>query len=478
MNSLVLTPCVANSPPTPPARATLDHRAAVMAVIRELVDGAGIILNPSQIRRADAAPMEIPASQTLNTLLSNTIAQGNLKQIPADLLGKPQVIEAVVLSNSPLLQNTTGGQEPGYRVAVQWQNRILQLLSGSPLNIGARLRLQINAQGEITLLASNPAAPNLLPDALSRPALALQMALRENLPLAQPLNLLVPLLQKLAGGANALPEPLAKAINQLLHSLPRAEQLQNPNTLKQLLNTSGALLEARMAGADAQGSAQIAASDLKGQIVMLLALLRRLGFAAPDPAKAPLPSDDLVYSPRPNPHGANTTSTKNDSADSTEALLNQLGKLLGGGLARIQMNQLDAASARHLASADNPQPMPTWVFELPLPTQRGADNLQLRIEQRQQQREGRQRSQWTVNIGFDLHELGKLAATLTIVERSVSATLWSEREAMHRAVRTEIDHLRAGLEQAGVKVTEVSCRLGLPPQRNTPLSQQLVDVLT
>ena len=478
MNSLALTSYVANSPPTPPARTVPAIPAAVLAAIRELVDGAGIILNPSQIRRADAAPMEIPSSQTLNSLLSNVIAQGNLKQLPPELLGRPQVIEAVVLSNSALVQTASAGQQSGFRVAVQWQNRILQLLSDSPASIGARLRLQINAQGEISLLASNPAAPNVLPDSLSRPALALQMALRENLPLAQPLNTLVPLLQKLAGAANALPEPLARAIGQLLNSLPKAGQLQNPDLLKQLLNASGTLLEARMAGADAQASAQIAAGDLKAQIVMLLALLRRLGFAAPDPSRPPLPaSDDLVYSPRPAQHGANATANS-DSADSTEALLNQLGKLLSGGLARIQMNQLDAASARQLGGADNPQPVPTWVFELPLPTQRGSDNLQVRIEQRQQQREGRQRSQWTVNIGFDLHELGKLAATLTIVERSVAATLWSEREAMHRAVRTEVDHLRAGLEQAGVKVTEVSCRLGLPPQRNMPLSQQLVDVLT
>jgi hypothetical protein len=295
---------------------------------------------------------------------------------------------------------------------VQWQNRILQLLSGSPMNVGARLRLQIGAQGEISLLAGSPAAPNRLPDSLGRPALALQMGLRENLPQAQPLNTLVPLLQQLAGAGKGLPEPLAQAIGRLLHSLPRAEQLQNPDSLKHLLQTSGALLEARLAGADSRASAQIAAGDLKAQIVMLLALLRKLGFAAPAPAKAPLPAnDDLVYSPRPAQHGPHPAAD-NKGVEADDALLNQLGKLLGGALARIQVNQLDAAGARHPAGADNPQPVPTWLFELPLPTQRGSDNLRVRIEQHRRQNEGRQRTAWTVNIGFDLHALGKEPATL------------------------------------------------------------------
>jgi len=482
MNSLALISAVASDhPPSTPRPPVTDAAAVVADIIRRLSDGAGIILNPSLLRRFDAAPMDITPNQNLSSLLGTAIAQSNLGQLPADALGKPQVIEATVLGNSPLLQSGADGRaDQAVRISVLWQGRTLQLLGATALPVGARLRLAIDARGEVSLLAmlSAAPAPRVLPGDLSRPMLALQMALRENLAQAQPLQALVPLLQRL-GAAGGLPEPLARAINQLLHNLPGLEQLRNPAALKQALTGSGTLLEARLATADAQAGAQIAAGDLKAQIVQLLALLRKLGFAAPDPARAPLsPNDDLVYSARPAQHGGNPTPARAEGNDATEALLNQLGKLLSGGLARIQLNQLDAAGARHLAGADNSQPVPTWVFELPLQGQRGADGLHVRIEQHRQQREGRQRSQWTVNIGFDLHELGKLAATLTIVERSVAATLWSEREAMHRAVRTEVEHLRTGLEQAGVKVTEVQCRLGLPPARGTPLSQQLVDVLT
>lgn len=500
MNSLALTsfgPVALNLgaaiPATAPAPrdAAGDLPPALRAAIQKLVESAGIILNPPPIRSADAAPMDITSNPNLNSLLSGALAQGNLKQLPAELLGRPQVLEAVVLSHAPLTGAAPRADAPSpvYRIAVLWQGRTLQLLSSQPPATGSRVQLQINARGEVSLLSTTaPAAPTprILPDNLGKTALALQMALRENLPQAEPLHKLVPLLERLDNPplAQQIPEPLAKSIGRLLQSLPRPEQLQNTESLKRALVDSGALLEARLRrGAAPPTGAEVAKivdGDLKAQIVQLLALLRRLGFAAPTPAKAPLPGADgetLVYSARPV-HAAAAQPARAENADSADALLEQLGKLLAGGLARIQVNQLEGAGARHLNSADNPQPVPTWVFELPLQTPRGGDNLQLRIEQRRQQHEGRTRSQWTVNIGFDLHELGKLAATLTIVERSVAATLWSEREHTHRAVRREIDHLRAGLEQAGVKVTEVQCRLGLPPPRNSPVSQQLVDVLT
>jgi hypothetical protein len=157
--------------------------------------------------------------------------------------------------------------------------------------------------------------------------------------------------------------------------------------------------------------------------------------------------------------------------------LTQLSKLLQSGLARIQLNQLDSAVSRHTGNETQLQ-VPAWVLELPLPTSRGNDNLQVRIEQHHKQQDARKRVQWTVQIAFDLHDLGKLAATLSIVDKNVAATLWAERANTHRNVQDKIDYLRAGLESVGVRVTEMQCRLGLPPARTALVSQQLVDVHT
>jgi hypothetical protein len=283
-----------------------------------------------------------------------------------------------------------------------------------------------------------------------------------------------------------LQEGLDMGVAQLLRALAQAQQLQNPAALKQALHNSGSLLEARLAQAAAQPRNTVAAElpqalagDIKAQIARLLAAIGRPGMAVSDDWRGPAPSmpQDPLYDARPQPprHGAPPPQQERD--DTVTTLLHQLGKLLQAGLARIQINQLDSAATRHPGGADS-VPVPAWVFELPLRTPRGTDNLHVRIEQRPRPRDALERTQWTVQLAFDLHELGKLAATLTILGRDVAAVLWSEREHTHRAVQAEIDTLRTGLEAAGVKVTEVQCRLGLPPPRSAPLMQQLVDVRT
>lgn len=516
----------------------------LQALIQEPAAGAGIILNPLLTRRTEAPPMDL----NLNQLLNGATLQAAAKQLPPELLAKPQVIEALVLNATllarpattapgtpttpaPLPQTplpTSAGGTPaaagdaaqqalGYRINLQWQGRVLQVLSQQPMTPGSRVQLQVNERGEILLLpnaatrattAAPAAAPVVATPAAAQPPAAaaaaantqtLQQALRENLPRQQPLHQLVPVLQKLVEPAlrGQLPAPVLKAVVQLLRAVPKPEQLQNAEGLKRALRDSGSLLEARAARATAPGGAapgggdgrvealpRVLAGDVKSQILQLFTLLRQLGLTAPATtptahSAAGADADTLVYNFKsPQARAGTAPPPRADAGDSAEQLLSQLGKLLQAGLARIQLHQLDSVVTRQPAGADTAALVPAWVFELPLQTPRGADNLQLRFEQHRRQHEGAARIQWTVQLAFDLHALGKLAATLTVLGREVAATLWSERAHTHRAVQNEVDVLRAGLESVGVKVTEVQCRLGLPPERSALFAQQLVDVHT
>jgi len=462
-----------------------------------------------------AAPMEL----NLNQLLNGALLQKTLTQLPPELLARPQVIEAIVLQNT-LLPAAAGKEQSAlpllnfparagaaanaapngtlYRINIEWQNKLIQLLSPQPLPTGSRVPLQIDARGVISLLppemaarvalaqnlsASAPPAPAAPPSAAQH----IQQSLRELLPRQQALHTLVPLLQRFVTPAvrEQLPAPVFKALAQLLQSLPKPAQLHSAENVKQALHNSGSFLEARIVAAanqtdNAEPLPRIAATDVKAQIAALLTLVR--GFAPPSgaAAKTHVPAqsleDDFVYTkpavltPPPELAGAG-------ESEPLDTLLAQLGKLLSAGLARIQLNQLDSANAR-LATPDTPQPVPTWVLELPLRTPHGVDQLQLRIEQQHKRQQQRSRVQWNVELAFDLHAAGKIAASLAIVDKSVAATLWAEHEQTHRRVREEMDYLRAGLESVGVKVTEMQCRLGLPAPRSHPVSQQLVDVHT
>lgn len=505
------------------------------AALARLGSILNLLLNPSLNSRNGAALMDI----NLDQLVNNSALQTLIRQLPPELLSKPQVFEALVLQNT-LLPNTSTKESlpaqpllimpetpvlPGatavatataaiapalYRITLQWQNRLLQVLSPQPFSNGSRLQLQSNARGEIALLSSNtvnannaaavarnqtvllatttpaPTGPTTQPPT---PLQTLQQSARELLPRQEALHTLVPPLQKFLTPTTQaqLPQPIAKAIAQLMRSLPRAEQMQNPVELREAIERSGSFFESRLTreqnntGRTPDAIPKLMTTDIKAQISTLLAAIRSIAPNALNMLRAQAPqiaADEFVYNHKPAAQNALAPHLLGEAdSDSKDSLLTQLGKLLQSGLARIEMNQVESATARHVGN-DAKAPVPTWVMELPLRTPFGADQLQLRIEQRRNKQQGRTRQQWNVDIALDLHAAGKLSATLTIVEKSVAATLWAEHEQTHRAVREEMDYLRAGLESVGVKVTEMHCRLGVPPVRSSALTQRLVDVHT
>ena len=512
-----------------------------------------------------ALPMDI----TPNPMPNTATLQGPLTQLPAALLAKPQVIEAVVLRNTLLPSAPNGQQQPAtplltalgdaalasstrYQVSMQWQGRVLQFVSPQPLPRGTSVQLQVTQRGEVLLLSQLPPGatpargsaaalqmpagstsaaatsqagalatmgrtasqaapqaaalastalntvatqqPNLAKSPPLPPQQTLQQSLREVLPRQQALHTLVPLLQKLVApraGSAQLPAPIVKQLVQLLKSLPRPEQLQTGAGVKRALENSGSFLEARIVRSSASATpaaptpetvGKVLETDLKAQMTALLEAVRKLlpaGAAVPQGDDADVEAalaDELVYNPkqlRNNP----AAPQRDEGIDAGDLQLAQLSKLLQSGLARIQLNQLDGAVSRH-NNADPQLLTPAWVLELPLANSRGhSDNLELRIEQQHQQ-QTQKRVQWNVQISFDLHELGKIAATLAIVDKNVAATVWAERAHTHASVRDKLDYLRVGLESVGVRVTEMQCRHGLPPARSALISQQLVDVHT
>jgi hypothetical protein len=278
-----------------------------------------------------------------------------------------------------------------------------------------------------------------------------------------------------------MPATLARAILNLWQSVLSPKQLQQPAALKQAIASSGSFFEANTEAARAvsaenpQAIPQILSTDLKAQIMVLLTLLKSRASTSTTTAQEQIPiaDDDAIYQKPMTREGAVPLGA-NKVELSADALLQQLSKALEAGLSRIHLNQLDSVISRHPA-ADPTQTVPTWVLELPMQTQRGRDQLAVRIEEHERKQDNKRYKQWLVQLGFDLHELGKLSATLSIVEHSVAATLWAEHAQTHRTVQREMTSLRKDLESVGVNVTEMQCRLGVPPERNGLLSQRLVD---
>lgn len=496
--------------------------------LNNLLTGSALSDSARQLQSTSALPPELLKPQVIEALvLKSTLLPLN------NTSGNAHAPTATPLPSTPQAQAQLQAQA---KVELAWQGRVLQLLSAQPLPVGSQVQIQVTARGELKLLtpqlpttATNPATTRPAEPALPQP---LQQALRENLPRQRPLTDMQPLLQRLLSPAQLpkLPPQVAAALKHLAASLPQPQQLQSADGVRQAVARSGNFLEARVATAlsppqatgiappnataqplnsaqmptaagakatlptdvlptskaptpvvdteallAAQATTDAAADgDLKGQLLQLVALIRRFAPAAPAMALETLP--DQLYSARPPLKSAPTALP--DSGEREMEQLQQLSRLLQGGLARIQMNQLDSAASRHVSSGDTQPPVPSWNFELPINTPRGGDTLQMRIEQQARQNGGVRQMQWRVQLAFDLHELGKLAATLTITGANVAATLWAEQQHTHSVVRAEVDHFKSALEGVGVRVTEVQCRLGLPPEQKQRWQQQLVDVRT
>jgi hypothetical protein len=403
----------------------------------------------------------------------------------------------------PLLQNTQStAANTMFRVALQWQGKTFEVLSPQPLPVATPIKIQVNNRNELILRdIAPPAATTATSRTNATAPLPQEMPLlnirqqalrdvpplvRENLPRQQPLTTLLPVLRALLAPEQQtkMPPALTRAILNLWQSLPLPKQLQQPETLKQLLRNSGSFFEANTASARAvaaenpQALPRVLSTDVKAQITLLLTLLKSRSTAATSAAVPQADNSiatevDMVYQ-KPLPRQDNTMSQPLHNPDENAELLQQLSKVLEGGLSRIHLHQLDSVVSRHSGPEAIPT-VPTWVMELPVRTQHGYDQINVRIEEHAAKEEQQRKKQWLVQLGFDLHELGKFSATLSIIDRSVAATLWAEQERTHRTVQREMATLRTGLESAGVKVTDIQCRHGVPPERSGLILQRLVD---
>ncbi|HWV15696.1 MAG TPA: flagellar hook-length control protein FliK [Cellvibrio sp.] len=155
-------------------------------------------------------------------------------------------------------------------------------------------------------------------------------------------------------------------------------------------------------------------------------------------------------------------------------------------IAKIQMQQL--ASLNHeLDSRDSTQPNASWQVEIPIRHHSEVQPLHIRIDREwveekgageQSQNSSNKVKQWSVTLRFDLPTLGEFCAQLSIIDTSVSVTLWASQEKTFGQVKKQMDDLRNNLEKEGIQVKQLQCMKGMPAQKPMALSYSLIDIST
>jgi hypothetical protein len=174
-----------------------------------------------------------------------------------------------------------------------------------------------------------------------------------------------------------------------------------------------------------------------------------------------------------------------------EALVQQLQQLVQQALAKIQNQQLHSLSRKQSGTAES-QGLSSHNWQLEIPIRYGQDvhTLSLLIEddwvqqykdnqeQNTQSRESEKVRKWMVKLGFDLPDAGSFHAHLTVINDSVKANIWAEKnETLEKALQ-QIDTLKSRLRKDGVNIESLECFPGKPPKVDNKLSYSLIDIKT
>ncbi|MEE8058891.1 MAG: flagellar hook-length control protein FliK [Pseudomonadales bacterium] len=390
-----------------------------------------------------------PSVDTLINQLLPLKPSGGISLLAA---AKAGVIEAVVLSNSPLIKSSNG--EAQIKVTLSVDKQQYELSSKLPLPIGARVLLKVAGNNLAVLLnivdtttgdatktaattryngqttihrlltsqqistssatASNRSNTNSPGNITATVQQTIEQAVRQTLPQQQALKIMLPLLQQIVQQPPQWPKELTQNISHLLKQFPTSEQMQQPLPLKQAIKNSGLFFEAKLAQPSArlvkQGHGQATTrldgtetrpdikSDIKGMMQSIIPQIEKASGSKLSPTSViqpAIPTDVIpTYTDKPTERqiaSATQTASRASTDQNLDVQLRQLGRQLMASIARTQLNQLESLGIRKQNSTDNQGPINSWNLEIPIVHGNQVDNLQLRIKQQEQEATGKEK---------------------------------------------------------------------------------------
>jgi len=382
--------------------------------------------------------------------------------------------------------------------------------------------------GQLLVTSNNPIQFNLQ-EKLQQAA---SQAIKNILPKQENVSQLQQFTSRLSQTLNQLPAALQvklinpqtlQAINQLNQFIQTDNSLSQSGQIKQALNSSGVTFEAKLTPANTLVTQQLtqnigAQQDIR---IALDKLLTTLSIPTGPTPSSSLNQTDLqaVISTIVNTQNTNNPSlatsldTTKPITATTVALFRLLGiqvpadnqafkqlpkvieqhlkKLIEQTQAKIQFNQLRSLGLDQ-PNSDNRTNLQQFQTELPLRFGEQVLPLQINIREQEivkehyqdehnednEEQDNKKVRRWQVLLSFDLPNNEKLHSQLTIVESSISATLWAESSSLCNKAKNDITWLRDKLLANGLTVEDISCLQGKPQQKETSLDYNLVDIKT
>jgi hypothetical protein len=437
---------------------------------------------------SNVAVSQTPAGNltlSLQQALSANVAA--LTRIDTTQMPAGTLLQAKVLTSQMLPQGTT--QPTIYRSLVTVLNNAL---AGTTLTVESPQPLRIGSL--LSAVVQDAQTLNFVPLSGLKDQLAVTQQLATQQSRQGSLDAVFTALQTLPQDDSTSVE-LRAAADRLLAALPDLAQVSNPKVLAQVIQNSGAFLEAKLLVGQ---TPQIPPLDMKGALLRLVADLlpalpastnlnailaaNTLAQMLPNFVRSPLNTLGQI-SARQAPAGFPLPQRLMQRLEG-EGDLENLLRLAAGAISRLQSHQL--SSLEQTGTTADGRLQTTWQLEIPMRTLQDIVPLQVKFQredpapdkdqpERKDKKDPKQML-WRVELAFDMEPLGPLQVQAQLSQGKLSSQLWATRPFTASLIESHLGSLRERLVTSGINVGDLDCHLGTPPRgAKTGLEQRWVD---
>lgn len=254
---------------------------------------------------------------------------------------------------------------------------------------------------------------------------------KQNLPIQESATKLLNSLTGLENKAD-VPQLLKRLAREILQGLPQRSQLTEPEGLRQQIDNSGRLLEAKLMQFGKNPAIDLQ-DDFKLKVLRLIGQL---------PSESEVKADGKLQE-----NGLNLVKEILQQSRST--------------LARIVLDQLASLPKEEGNKL-------TWLVELPFFDRQRVDTVALQIEREKSSTSNGIKKNWSVTMTLSPPGLGTIHCKLHSYDNIVSTRFWSDCATTVSKINQHLASLKQQLEAEGIKPGLIEVQQGRPQRTTTP----------
>lgn len=355
-----------------------------------------------------------------------------------------------------------------------------------PLNIGEQLKLVVEKQDHpVVLRVLQQHTPKVIHEVK-------QQLLRESMPKQAGMEKLTTILNQVSNNIKeaikTLPMPIEQQFKKLIEHLPSKTNLNNEAGLKTAIKNSGIFLEAKLLTEASikkpdlllkttgqtvkqtstheltQAQAQGIVKDLKTNLLQLSEVITKYKQSTQTQENVFVKQMQLAP-PQTSEHIAAKAKNTAQTIDlALKAETEAISKQVESSIARIEVNQSKA-----VVTHDNQAPL--WSIEMPVKDKQGIDLLKLNIQADKDSKSNNEKEQrWTTNLKINFENIGTISAKLSVIDKEVNATLWSDNETLNGLINNNLFLLNKQIEKCGLSTGKIVCLEESPVEEKIPLT--------